>query len=359
MVAKPMTSFDTGAATQGRGRHARTSLLLEQTLEHALGAWGRHGDAAPGAARAQPAGRPGGAPVLPQPITLPPALLADPELDAPPGRHAALLADTIENEIVPRLVITHDPLLVVHASPEPEDSACYPDVGQHDVQSLVAQALANDIDGAIAATQALHAQGIALERLYLGLLAPAARELGTRWEDDTLDFTQVTSGLLCLHHVLRAFSPAFQAEAARGADGRRALLAPVPGEQHIFGLAMVAEFMRRAGWDAWCEPAATTEDLAGMLAREWFAVIGFSVSAETNLETLAGVIRAMRRASRNKALGVLVGGRVFLERPELVGLVGADATAADARHAALQAETLRRLMASRATPQPPAAAAAR
>jgi methanogenic corrinoid protein MtbC1 len=359
MVAKPMTSFDTGAAAQGRGRHARTSLLLEQTLEHALGAWGRHGDPAGAAAGAQPTPRPRSGATPPAAITLPPALLADPELDAPPGRHAALLADTIENEIVPRLVITHDPLLVLHAAPEPEDSACFPDVGTPDVGTLVAQALANDVEGAIATTQALHGQGIALERLYLGLLAPAARELGARWEDDTVDFTQVTSALLCLHHVLRAFSPAFQAEAARGADGRRALLAPVPGEQHIFGLAMVAEFMRRAGWDAWCEPAASAEDLAGMLAREWFAVIGFSVSAETNLETLAGVIRTMRRASRNQALGVLVGGRVFVERPELVGLVGADATAADARHAALQAETLRKLMATRQAPHAPVATAAR
>jgi hypothetical protein len=55
----------------------------------------------------------------------------------------------------------------------------------------------------------------------------------------------------------------------------------------------------------------------------------------------------MRRASRNPALGVLVGGRVFVERPELVALVGADATASDARQAALQAESLRRLMAGR------------
>ena len=32
-------------------------------------------------------------------------------------------------------------------------------------------------------------------------------------------------------------------------DGRRILLTAVPGEQHSFGLYMVAEFFRRAGWD--------------------------------------------------------------------------------------------------------------
>lgn len=358
MIAKPMVSFDKAAGRQGRSRHARTSLLLEQTLEHALGAWGRYADQS-GITSTQPKATRRHDRAAPPPVALPPELLADPELDAAPHHHAALLADAIEHEIVPRLVITHDPLLARNAGTETQDSACYPDVGDHDVQALVAQAMANDLDGAIASTHELHGRGIALERLYLGLLAPAARELGLRWEHDTVDFTQVTSALLCLHHLLRALSPTFQVEAARGSEGRRALLAPVPGEQHIFGLAMVAEFMRRAGWDAWCEPAATARQLAAMLAREWFAVIGFSVSAETNLETLAGVIRTMRRASRNKALGVLVGGRVFVERPELVALVGADATAADARHAALQAETLRRLMAGRGTTHAPATKAAR
>lgn len=355
MAAKPMTSIDTssdaGTGNQGRGRHARTSLLLEQTLEQALGAWGHHADrGASSAAGAAPAAAGPG---------LPAALLADPELDAPPERHAALLADAIEREIVPRLVISHDPQLTQHAAPDPNDVAGYPTVGVHDRDTLLRHALASDVAAAITLVETLHAQGIALERLYLGLLAPVARELGERWTEDEVDFTAVTSGLLCLHHVLRAFSPAFQREAGRGSEGRRALLAPVPGEQHIFGLAMVAEFMRRAGWDAWCEPAATAEELSAMLARDWFAVIGFSVSAETNLETLAAVIRAMRRASRNPALGVLVGGRVFVERPELVALVGADATASDARQAALQAESLRRLMAGRGINHAPASPEAR
>ena len=43
----------------------------------------------------------------------------------------------------------------------------------------------------------------------------------------------------------------------------------------------------------------------------------------------------------------MVGGRVFAEKPELAGLVGADATATDGRQAALQAETLLALLATR------------
>jgi len=56
------------------------------------------------------------------------------------------------------------------------------------------------------------------------------------------------------------------------------------------------------------------------------------------LEPLARTIHALRRASRNADIGVMVGGQVFNEHPEYVALVGADTTAADARQAALQAE---------------------
>jgi hypothetical protein len=56
------------------------------------------------------------------------------------------------------------------------------------------------------------------------------------------------------------------------------------------------------------------------------------------------LIRDVRRASRNSGLGILVGGPMFIERPDLVGLVGADATAADGRQATLQAETMLALL---------------
>jgi hypothetical protein len=41
---------------------------------------------------------------------------------------------------------------------------------------------------------------------------------------------------------------------------------------------------------------------------------------------------------------VLVGGPIFIAHPELVALVGADATAVDGRQAAIQAETMLSLL---------------
>jgi methanogenic corrinoid protein MtbC1 len=193
--------------------------------------------------------------------------------------------------------------------------------------------------------EAMRARGVSLEALYLQLLAPAARRLGELWEADLCDFTDVTVALGRLQQALRELSSAFRNELEPREHGRRALLMPAPGEQHTFGLFMVAEFFRRAGWDVWGGPPASGGDLTGIVRAEWFDVVGLSVGCESRLDVLAAGIRAMRRASRNRAIGVMVGGPAFVEHPELVALVGADATAADARQAALQAESLVSLLA--------------
>jgi methanogenic corrinoid protein MtbC1 len=143
---------------------------------------------------------------------------------------------------------------------------------------------------------------------------------------------------------MRELGPAFRCEAEQQAHGRRALLAPVPGEQHTFGLVMVAEFFCRAGWDVWSGPAAARSDLVGLVRGTWFAVVGLSVAGDGHLDSLASTIRAVRRASRNRGIGVLVGGPAFIDHPELAATVGADATAVDGRQAVLQAQNLLTLL---------------
>ena len=122
---------------------------------------------------------------------------------------------------------------------------------------------------------------------------------------------------------------------------------PVPGEQHTFGLVMVAEFFLRAGWEVHRDPAASSEELSSTVSTRRFAVAGTTPGNDDRLDMVAAFIRRVRRESLNRGIGVMVGGRVFSERPELAGLVGADATATDGRQAALQAETLLALLAAR------------
>ncbi len=248
------------------------------------------------------------------------------------GRSTHLL-QTIESEIIPRLVLSrravgNAPAAVTGLAWAPDESM---------VAELADLVVAQDVGAAATRIEALRGRGIPIETLYLELLAPTARYLGELWEADLCDFTAVTLGCSRLQQLLHELSPAFFREIEHHEHRRRVLLSPVPGEQHTFGLYMVAEFFRRAGWDVWsgCMPA---RELAELVSKEPFTLVGFSLSADSRLDALASSIRAVRRASCNRGIGVLVGGPVFVGHPELVSLVGADATALDGRQATQQAQ---------------------
>lgn len=81
-----------------------------------------------------------------------------------------------------------------------------------------------------------------------------------------------------------------------------------------------------------------------MVRREWFDIVGMSLSDGNHLAELASGIRQIRRASRNRAIGVIVSGPVFRNHPEMIRCVGADAAATDGRQAAVQADDLMELL---------------
>ncbi len=262
--------------------------------------------------------------------------------DRPQHRKERLL-QTLEGEIIPRLMLVHR---VVDGRGEPPlESALLPTAD--DVAALGRLVLSADTEHAMRFVEAMSHRGVPMVAIYLELLAPTARHLGALWDEDKTDFMQVTIGLWRLQELLHELGPAFLNEAEPAEPGRRVFLVPVPGDQHTFGAVIVAEFFRRAGWDVWDDPGASKEEIVRIVRSEWFSVVGLSVSCEQHLDGLASVIRAIRRASRNPAIGILVGGQPFIERPERVALVGADATAADGRQATLQAQNLLTLLAAR------------
>lgn len=260
------------------------------------------------------------------------------------------IASTIEFEIVPRLVLAHRTGFAAGVAGSASDALSNGfdwRPGSEQVAEFSQIVLARDVADAVAYIETLRNRGTSLEAIYLDLLAPSARYLGDLWEEDLADFTAVTVGLWRLQQIVRDLGSSFVQESDQREQGRRLLLAPGMGEQHSFGLFMVGEFFRRAGWDVWAQGASTSDELVEIVRREWFAVIGLSVACESHLEGLASVILRLRRASRNRSVGIMVGGRAFSEHPEFVALVGADASAVDGRQACLQAESLLAMLARR------------
>jgi len=247
---------------------------------------------------------------------------------------------TVENEIIPRLMLLHR---------GPGEAAARAGRAPNDLYTVtadqVAEFTAEVLKGhqpAIDYLKLLVSQGATLDGLCLHLLAPAARHLGELWEDDVVDFTDVTIALGRLQGVLRGLSASMQLPPSAVGVGRKALFASVPGEQHTFGLAMVCDFFRISGWAVWSESLEHSKAAAliSMVREQHFDVVGFAIGNDKSIASLAELIRNVRQASLNRRLGVLVGGPLLVTRPQIATLVGADATGADARQAMLEAEKL-------------------
>lgn len=198
--------------------------------------------------------------------------------------------------------------------------------------------------------------GCSVEEVYLELLRPAASRIGELWCEDEVDFAQATLAAGRLQRVLRELSPAFSAEVAAPPHSHRALFVQAAGEQHSFGLSMLAEFFRRAGWDVLGGVGAATADPLERVRREWIDLVGISVGSSTRLPWVQRFIEDVRASSLNRALVVMVGGPLFAAQPELLAGLAADGSAADARQALELAESL---VAERQAPGPGGAAARR
>jgi methanogenic corrinoid protein MtbC1 len=258
------------------------------------------------------------------------------------------LTRTIEGEIIPRLMLVHrvDPAT---ALPEEERPA----LSAEEVTDFARLVMSHDVTEAVSCIERLRTQGLSLETLFLDLLAPTARLLEDMWQADLCDSTDVTVGLCHLQQLLREYSPAFETEVEHPTHGRRVLWAQLPGEpctfelKHTFGVRIAEEFFRRAGWDVWGGNPGSVNELVATVRREWFDLVGLTVCPNTPLEQVASMIGAIRRASCNRAVGVMVGGGMFVDHPEWVTQVGADAIAVDGRQAILQAQSLVGLMVRR------------
>jgi methanogenic corrinoid protein MtbC1 len=178
------------------------------------------------------------------------------------------------------------------------------------------------------------------------LLTPAARDLGLMWEDDTVSFVDVTTGLGLLHTLLYRLANIFRASGSMIDPSRRILLASLSGEQHNFGLQMVAELFRQSNWEVTVEPSIAEADLAQRVSETSFAIVGLSLADNLQTSQLAHAIRELRKTSANETIGVIVGGPVFVAQPDLASLIGADLTAHDAEQAVFRAEGLRALLAT-------------
>lgn len=271
-------------------------------------------------------------------VTAPPELFATVEASVFGGaERGRRIVRAVEAEIIPRLMLLRRRDRKRAVEPEPRDE---PQSGAEDVQELVRLLMNHDFPIALAFVEAVRERGVSQQDICLRLLAPAARVLGRRWEEDESTFMEVTVGLCRLHQVLHrligdAREPVARSSEAPDMTVQRALLAGAPGEQHTFGIVIVGQFLRSGGWDVWNEFPANDEELLDSVRQYSFDLVGLSVGTDVRLGELPSLLQALRRQSRNRGVCVMVGGPAVAGIPDVARSVGADATAADGREAAI------------------------
>jgi MerR family transcriptional regulator, light-induced transcriptional regulator len=253
------------------------------------------------------------------------------------GLRSVLLAKAVEYEIIPRLMLAHR---------VPEECAAHPLTANQRVTpedvAVFAELVLHEDDHAVRdCVITLRDRGVPIEAIFLDLLSPVARHLGEMWERDLCTFTEVTVGLGRLQKVLRENSAAFGQfnHAGQSEQGRRILLMPCPGEQHTFGLSLVAELFHRANWDV-VTCFLATDAAAVMVKKDWYDVVGFSLGSETGVARLRAAMALVRQVSQNPHVSIIAGGPIFLLHPEYGEQIQADAIVTDGVKAPSQAEKL-------------------
>lgn len=198
---------------------------------------------------------------------------------------------------------------------------------RHQVEAFCDALISPDPARARAFFDALRADGVSPDRLCLGHIAPAARLLGERWVDDTTGFLEVTLGLARLHGLLRLLHADFSPHLLHRPQALRALFAAVPGDTHVLGVTMAADFFRRAGWQIDLCRATDEPGLCTMAEEGGYRLIGLSVACATVYDRLESVVPKLRALCPDAK--IVLSGRLIETQPDIVDRVGADAAALD------------------------------
>jgi MerR family transcriptional regulator, light-induced transcriptional regulator len=256
----------------------------------------------------------------------------------------ALLAGVVEGQVIPRLMLAHksvnpdvaldDEGIVKRATADPKK------MDPNIIEPFANLVLAGTVDDLEDFVVAITAEGFSSDAIYLDLMAPAARLLGQYWEDDKCSFTDVTLGLGRLQTLLYRLSASQTPGQDISPDAPKALFLTPEGSQHSLGVRMVEELFREAGWRTLCEINTSKSVLIDLVENEAFDLVGVGLSAEGQIEQTRDIIALIRKASVNRRVKVILGGKLIVDDPDLAIRLGADLFARDGKEAIVIANKL-------------------
>lgn len=180
------------------------------------------------------------------------------------------------------------------------------------------------------------ASGVSAIELQAHVVAPVQAEMGLMWQRGEVGVADEHLGSRIVEDTLALLQAQQPAEPS---TGRTVITASVAGNLHDIGARVIAHRFEQAGWRSiFLGADMPSADLAQAVGAHSGQLVALSVGLGLDLRATAEAIHALRSAGR--PLAVIVGGRLFVELPELWRDVGADGTAPDAEGALREGERL-------------------
>ena len=250
-------------------------------------------------------------------------------LKGDPAKCQSSILSIIEAQIIPRLLkaerVNGTNLTLVPAS------RAMP--SKEEIDSFVELCVSQDPFVAMIFVNKLLEEGLNTEHIFLELITPAARALGTQWDLDRMDFVDVTHGLVRLHAIAHEIGFAYQDGPVLQGEIKRIMIASAPGSEHLLGPTIVADFFRKAAWQVVVEIGSSKKQLVQAVENEWFDTVGLSVSIAPQLTDLADLVDQIKQRSRNPRVVVLLGGPIFTVQNLQASDFGATGICVDAKEA--------------------------
>ncbi len=175
--------------------------------------------------------------------------------------------------------------------------------------------------------------GLSTEDIFLGLLTPAAKYLGSQWDDDRMDFSQVNLGLVRLHSIANEIRCTSKSGQLVKDKAKCVMIASAPGSMHMLGTTIVADFFRKEDWQVVVAISSSANELVKTVSNEWFDVLGLSLSIDQQLTGLADLIDQFKSLSLNPRMVVMLGGPIFSAKKLDANDFGANGICDNAKHA--------------------------
>lgn len=223
---------------------------------------------------------------------------------------------TLKSALPPEAVATLAREVISRLSGRVADKSERSDV----VNDLCATLLSDDPLAAANLIETLFESGVNYDALYLGYLAPAARQLGEMWTDDTLSFAGVTVGTGRIYGIMRSLSR--RMPRSINFSGKAAMVACVPGETHTLGVSMATDLLRERGWNIDQHLSLDHDALINKVVESGHILIGLSAAGTHALPALARLVLAIRVIRPDAA--IMISGNIVREARQELTLMGVD-----------------------------------